>query len=102
MVLGLVLLLLLGLVVVALATLTRHPFTVTTLLLCSAIGLVVQAATHDAQLTAAVVLALALVALALKTVADLVVSAHPRRRPQPRTEAEREAARRARRHRLAA
>ena len=102
MLLDLVLLLLLGLVVAALATLTRHPFTVSTLLLCSAVGLVVEAVSHDTQLTGAIVLLVALGALALKSVADLVVSARPRREPQPRTEAEREAARRARSRRLAA
>jgi Na+-transporting methylmalonyl-CoA/oxaloacetate decarboxylase gamma subunit len=100
--LGLVLLLLLGLVVAALATLTRHPFTVCTLLLGSVAGLIVEAATHDTQLTTAVVLVLALGALALKAVADFVVSARPRREPKPRTAAEREAERQERRQRLAA
>ncbi len=67
------------------------------------VGLTVQAGSGDRSVTAAVLLVLLLAGLALKAVADLVGSLKPARRgPAQRTRAEREAAARERRRRLAA
>jgi hypothetical protein len=100
--LGLALFVLVGLVVASLATLTRRPLIVGSVLVLGVAGLALQAAGGDGQLTAAVLLLLFLVGLALKAVVDLVGSLRPERRPVERTRAEREAAARDRRRRLAA
>jgi hypothetical protein len=101
--LGLALLVLVGLVLASLATLTRRPLLVGGVLVLGLVGLTVQAGSGDRSVTAAVLLVLLLAGLALKAVADLVGSLKPaRRRPAQRTRAEREAAARERRRRLAA
>jgi hypothetical protein len=101
--LAVALLVLVGLVVASAATLSRRPLVVGTVLVLALVGLAVQAGASDGQLTAAVLLLLFLGALALRAVADLAGSLRPeRRRPSVRTRAEREAAARERRRRLAA
>jgi hypothetical protein len=100
--LALALLVLVGLVLASLASLTRRPFLVAGVLVLGVVGLTLQAAAGDGQLTAAIVLLLLLAGLALKAVADLAGALRPDRRPVQRTRAEREAAARERRRRLAA
>jgi len=100
--LAIALVVLLALVVAAGATFTRRPFAAGASLVLALVGLALQAGAGDGQLTAAVVLLLIVGALALKAVADLVGSLKPERRPVERTRAEREAAARERRRRLAA
>ena len=101
MLFGLALILLVFVVVVTLASFTRHQFTTGLLLTCSVVGLAVEVGTHDASLAAAVVVFLVLTALIVRTVVDLVGSLRPQRERQPRTHDEREAERRAQRRRLA-
>jgi len=101
--LALALLVLVGLVLASLATLTRRPLLVGGVLVLGLAGLALQAGAGDGQLTAAVLLLLVLSGLALKAVADLAGSLRPERRRAPeRTRSEREAAARERRRRLAA
>jgi hypothetical protein len=100
--LALALLVLVGLVLASLATLTRRPLLVGVVLVLGVVGLVLQAGADDGQLTAAVLLLLVLGGLAVKAVADLAGSLRPERRSTERTRAEREAAARERRRRLAA
>ena len=102
MLLGIALVLLVVLVVVAAATFTRRPFAVGGSLVLALVGLALQAGAGDGQLTAAVLLLLLVGALAVKAVVDLAGSLKPERRPVERSRAEREAAARARRRRLAA
>ena len=100
--LALVLLVLIGLVLASLATLTRRPLLVGCVLVLGVVGLALQAGAGDGQLTAAVLLLLLLAGLALKAVADLAGSLRPERRSTERTRDEREAQARERRRRLAA
>jgi hypothetical protein len=86
----------------AAATFTRRPLAVGAALVLALVGLALQAGTGDGQLTAAVLLLLILGLLALKAVGDLAGSLRPERRPVERTRADREAAARERRRRLAA
>jgi hypothetical protein len=100
--LALALLVLVGLVAVALATFSSHPFAVGAALVIGLVGLALQAGAGDGQLTAAVLLLLVLGALALKAVADLAGSLRTTSRAVERTRAEREHAARERRRKLAA
>ena len=102
MVLALALVVLVVLVLLAAATFSRHPLAVGASLVLALVGLAVQAGAGDRELTAAVLLLLIVGGLALKAVADLLASLRPERRPVERTRAEREAAARERRRRLAA
>ena len=89
-------------VVATLARFTRHPFTVSVVMVGLVAGFVVEAGTHDNGLAATVVVLVVLATLVVRTVLDLAGSLRPRRDLRPRTTAEREADRRARRRRLAA
>ena len=71
-------------------------------LVLALVGLALQAGAGDGQLTAAVLLLCLVGGLAVRAVADLAGSLRPENRPAERSRAEREAAARARRRRLAA
>jgi hypothetical protein len=100
--LALALVVLVLLVVVAAATFTRHPLAVGASLVVALVGLAVQSGAGDGQLTAAVLLLLVVGGLAVKAVTDLAASLRTEHPPVERTRAEREAAARERRRRLAA
>ena len=89
-------------VVATLACFTRHPLTVSLMLLGLVAGLVVEAGTHDKGLAAMVVVLVLLATLVVRALLDLAGSLRPRRELRSRTAAEREADERARRRRLAA
>ena len=102
MLFALALLVLVALVATAAASFTRYPLVVGVSLVLALVGLAIQAGAGDGQLTAAVLPLLIVGSLALKAVGDLVGSLKPEHRPVERTRADREAAARERRRRLAA